>query len=159
VAMIAEAVGIGAVKYADLSTERLRDYVFDWDRMLAFEGNTGPYLIYAHARICSILRRAEAAVVAPQAIDLEPGPERDLAMALAGFPEALATATEDYLPSKLCAYLFDLAQRFTTFYEHCPVLRAPTTEDRDRRLLLCDLVRRTMSLGLSLLGIEALEEM
>jgi arginyl-tRNA synthetase len=156
---VANALGIGAVKYADLSTERARDYVFDWDRMLAFEGDTGPYLQYAHARIRSIFRRAGVAPPEPGAVPLlgEP-PERALALHLLGFAAAVQATAESYSPSKLCTYLFELATSFTTFYEACRVL----VEDeavRDSRLGLCDLTARVLELGLSLLGIEAPEQM
>jgi arginyl-tRNA synthetase len=160
-ASVAHTLGIGAVKYADLSTERARDYVFDWDRMLASEGNTGPYLQYAHARIRSIFRRVEggedAAAGAPVALD-EPA-ERALGLALLGFADALDGAVEGYAPSKLCAYLFDLATTFTTFYEACPVLKAPTQEVRASRLQLCHLTARVLEQGLDLLGIDAPERM
>jgi arginyl-tRNA synthetase len=160
-ASVAHTLGIGAVKYADLSTERVRDYVFDWDRMLAFEGNTGPYLQYAHARIRSIFRRVEggedAASGAPVALD-EPA-ERALGLALLGFADALEGAVEGYAPSKLCAYLFDLATTFTSFYEVCPVLKAPTQETRASRLQLCHLTARVLEQGLELLGIDAPERM
>ena len=121
-AVVANALGIGAVKYADLSTERARDYVFDWDRMLAFEGDTGPYLQYAHARIRSIFRRAGVAPPEPGAVPLlgEP-PERALALHLLGFAAAVEATAESYSPSKLCTYLFELATSFTTFYEACRV--------------------------------------
>ena len=113
-AAVARALGIGAVKYADLSTERMRDYVFDWDRMLAFEGDTGPYLQYAHARIRSIFRRAGVAPPAPGAVPLlgEP-PERALALQLLGFAAAVEATAETCSPSKLCTYLFELATSFT----------------------------------------------
>jgi arginyl-tRNA synthetase len=158
--VISHALGIGAVKYADLSTERTRDYVFDWDRMLASEGNTGPYLQYAHARIRSIFRRAELPPVAPDTpLDLSEPAERALALALLGFDEGIEGALEHYSPSRLCAYLFDLATTFTTFYEACPVLRAPDEATRQSRLLLCDLTARVLERGLSLLGIDAPERM
>jgi arginyl-tRNA synthetase len=158
-AAIAHALGIGAVKYADLSTERMRDYVFDWDRMLAFEGDTGPYLQYAHARIRSIFRRAGVAPPAPGAVPLlgKP-PERALALQLLRFAEAVEAAAETYSPSKLCTYLFELATSFTTFYEACRVL-VDDEAVRDSRLGLCDLTARVLELGLSLLGIEAPEQM
>ncbi len=159
-AEVVNDLGIGAVKYADLSTERGRDYVFDWERMLAFEGNTGPYLQYAHARIRSIFRRSE--LVAPDASvppSLAAPEERALALALLGFGAALESALEAYSPSRLCAYLFALASTFTTFYERCPVLRAPDEEVRRSRLLLCDLTARVLAQGLDLLGIAAPERM
>jgi arginyl-tRNA synthetase len=159
-AAIADALGIGAVKYADLSTDRSRDYVFDWDRMLAFEGNTGPYLQYAHARIRSIFRRGE---VSPPAADRPPvlaePAERALGLVLLGFGDALDDTVAHWAPSRLCAYLFDVATAFTTFYENCPVLKAGDDEVRRSRLLLCDLTARTLALGLALLGMEAPEQM
>ena len=159
-ARASNALGIGAVKYADLSTERTRDYVFDWDRMLAFEGNTGPYLQYAHARVRSIFRRGEVDVPSggspPTLAAVE---ERALALCLVGFSGAVAAALETYSPSKLTGYLFDLATTFTAFYERCPILRAPDAESRRSRLVLADLTGRTMATGLGLLGIEAPEHM
>jgi arginyl-tRNA synthetase len=159
-AAVAETVGVGALKYADLSNDRIKDYVFDWDRMLAFEGNTAPYLQYAHARICSIFRRAglerEAVRAAP--VELGEQQERTLALRLLAFPTALDDAVAGYAPHRLCGYLFDLAQDFTAFYEHCPVLRADEPV-RSSRLTLCDLVARTLALGLGLLGIQAPDQM
>jgi arginyl-tRNA synthetase len=158
-AAVAHALGVGAVKYADLSTERARGYVFDWDRMLAFEGDTGPYLQYAHARIRSIFRRAGVAPPPPGAVPLlgEP-PERALALHLLGFAAAVEATAETCSPSKLCTYLFELATSFTTFYEACRVL-VDDEAVRDSRLGLCDLTARALELGLSLLGIEAPEQM
>ncbi len=156
--IIARQLAMGAIKFADLSTDRQRDYVFDWDRMLAFEGATGPYLQYAHARICSIFRRADEGVEAgPIALD-EPA-ERALARHLVALPDAIDATLESYSPSKLCSYLFELAQSFTTFYEHCPVLRAPDDATRASRLSLCELSATTLRVGLDLLGIEAPERM
>jgi arginyl-tRNA synthetase len=158
-ASVARIVGIGAVKYADLSTDRLRDYVFDWDRMLAFEGNTAPYLQYAHVRCLSIFRRG----------DLDPAPyqsgavpvvvgepaERSLALALAGFGPAFNSALEGWSPHRLCSYLLDLAGEFTTFFETCPVLKAEAPAVRDSRLALCGLTASVLARGLGVLGIEA----
>jgi len=159
-ASLARAVGVGAVKYADLSTERTRDYVFDWDRMLASDGNTGPYLQYAHARIRSIFRRSELAPPpASTPVRLDQAEERALALALLGFDEAVAGSIEHDAPSRLCAYLFDLASVFTSFYEACPVLRAPDEATRDSRLVLCELTARVLEVGLGLLGIDAPERM
>jgi len=156
---IAEMLGIGAVKYADLSTERNRDYVFDWDRMLAFEGNTGPYLQYAHARIRSIFRRGNVEVPAGQSPPLLSEPaERALGLALVGFPASVEAALEQWSPSRLCSYLFDLASTFTTFYETCPVL-VSEGETLRSRLMLCDLTARVLRTGLGLLGIQAPEQM
>jgi arginyl-tRNA synthetase len=148
------------VKYADLSTERLHDYVFDWDRMLSFEGDTGPYLCYAHARIRSIFRRLDRTGASPTASVLLAEPqERVLALALLRFPEALDATLEWCSPHRLASYLFELAQAFTSFYEHCPVLRAPDEATRESRLVLCDATSRTLSSGLAMLGIGAPERM
>ena len=157
---VARMVGIGAVKYADLSTDRVRDYVFDWDRMLAFDGNTAPYLQYAHARICSIFRRAGVAraAVRGNAMTLSAEQERTLTKRLLGYPTALADTLATYSPHKLATYLFDLAQDFTAFYEHCPVMRADEPV-RSSRLALCDVTARTLQHGLGLLGIEAPDSM
>ena len=158
---VARAIGIGAVKYSDLSTDRIKDYIFDWDRMLSFDGNTAPYLQYAHARICSIFRRAgvdrsemrgrEPAITEPQ--------ERDLVIRILRFDAAVWETVDTLSPHKLCTYLFDLATDFTAFYEHCPVLKAPSDSARDSRLILCDLTARVMEKGLDLLGIVAPEQM
>ncbi|HSN02007.1 MAG TPA: DALR anticodon-binding domain-containing protein, partial [Acidimicrobiales bacterium] len=156
---LALQIARAAIKWADLSTERQRDYVFDLDRMVSFEGETGPYLQYAHARQRSILRRAHdtwSLDAAPFA--LADAAERDLALALLALPEALESAVALSQPHKLCTYLYDLAQRFTTFYEACPVLTAPGAS-RDERLVLCDLSARTLATGLSLLGIAAPDRM
>ncbi len=158
-AEVVRMVGIGAVKYSDLSTERMRDYVFDWDRMLAFEGDTGPYLQYAHARIRSIFRRGEVAPPArgQRPLLAEPA-ERALAMKLLGFSDAVHTSAETFSPSKLSTYVFDLASVFTTFYEACRVL-VDDEPIRTSRLALSDTTARVLSLGLSLLGIEAPDQM
>jgi len=154
---VARAVGIGAVKYADLSTDRSRDYRFDWGRMLAFDGNTGPYIQYAHARVCSIFQRAGQEMAgAPVAFGpLSEPEERLLARRLLGFGDAVAAAVDAYAPHKLCGYLFGLASAFTDFYEHCPVLRAPDEATRASRLALSGLCGRVLAKGLDLLGIEA----
>lgn len=155
-AEIARTIGIGAVKYADLSTDRIKDYVFDWDRMLAFDGNTAPYLQYANARICSIFRRAgvDRESVRGRGIALDSEHERALTQRLLAYPSALAETMAVYGPHKLCNYLFDLAQDFTAFYEHCPVMKSdePT---RTSRLAICDVTARTIEHGLGLLGIDA----
>ena len=156
---VARALGIGAVKYADLSTERMRDYVFDWDRMLAFEGNTGPYLQYAHVRIRSIFRRAEVTPPPPGTVVRIGEPqERALALQLLRFGEAVELTAETLSPSKLATYLFDLATAFTTFYEACRVL-VDDEAVRTSRLALCDLTARVLEQGLALLGMEAPEQM
>lgn len=158
--VVAQMVGIGAVKYADLSTDRVKDYVFDWDRMLSFDGNTAPYLQYAHARICSIFRRAEVerGDVRAATILLGTPEERTLALRLLGYPTALDATLESFSPHKLCTYVYDLATDFTAFYEHCPVLRAEG-ELRSSRLALADLTARVLAHGLGLLGIAAPERM
>ncbi|MDE3082189.1 MAG: arginine--tRNA ligase [Acidobacteriota bacterium] len=156
---LALTIARAAIKWADLSTERQRDYVFDLERMVSFEGETGPYLQYAHARQRSILRRAQntwSLEAAPFALAAHA--ERDLALGLVALPEALESALALSQPHKLCTYLYDLAQRFTAFYEACPVLTAPDGT-RDERLALCELSARTLATGLSLLGIEAPDRM
>jgi arginyl-tRNA synthetase len=156
---IARAVGIGAVKYADLSSDRIKDYVFDWDRMLAFDGNTAPYLQYAHARIRSIFRKAEADVPAPDVISIAAPEERRLAMQLLALPSVVQEVSSTLSPHKLCGYLYELATAFSTFYESCPVLKAPTDAERASRLALSDLTARVLARGLGLLGIDAPDRM
>jgi arginyl-tRNA synthetase len=167
-AAVARAVGIGAVKYADLANDRLKDYVFDWERMLSLDGNTAPYLQYAVARIRSIFRRAaaEGAVPAGAAVAGSGGPvvigepaERALALELLSFDAAVQATASLLQPHRLATYLFDLAGTFTRFYEQCPVLRADTPDQRRSRLVLCDLTARVLERGLGLLGIEAPERM
>lgn len=157
---VASMIGVGAVKYAELSSDRVKDYVFDWDRMLSFDGNTGPYLQYAHARICSIFRRAEVdrASVRGLPILLDEPQERALALRLLAYPSAIDTMLESYSPHKLCTYVYELATDFTAFYEHCPVLKADEPL-RSSRLALADLTARVLQHSLGLLGIEAPEQM
>jgi len=157
-ARIAQAVGIGAIKYADLANDRIKDYVFDWNRMLAFEGNTAPYLMYAYARIRSMLRKAQGAGVAPGAIALHAPQERALALALVPLSGVLERAAETLQPHRICAFLYDLATAFMSFYENCPVLKAEG-DVRASRLALCDVTARTLALGLDLLGIAAPDQM
>jgi arginyl-tRNA synthetase len=159
-ARIARMIGIGAVKYADLSTDRIKDYVFDWDRMLAFDGNTAPYLQYAHARICSIFRRAgvERRDIRGHSMTLTDIHERALAQRVLAYPTVIDETLSSYSPHKLCTYLFELAQDFTAFYEHCPVAKSDEPL-RSSRLALCDVTARTLEHGLGLLGIAAPEEM
>ena len=161
---IAEAVGIAAIKYADLSSERIKDYVFDFDRMLAFEGNTGPYLLYALVRLKNIFRTAsERGVDAEAAMDgaeitiAEPE-EKQLALALLRYPGALAATAEALEPYKLCAYAYDLATAFSSFYKNCPVLKAeqPTLGSR---LRLCHLTQRVLADALDALGLPTVERM
>jgi len=158
---IARIVGIGAVKYADLSTDRIKDYTFDWDRMLSFDGNTSPYLQYAHARICSIFRRAnvERASVRGVTPIIEHAAEHELAMRVLQFDSAFWDTLDKYSPHRLCTYLYDLASSFSSFYEQCSVLKADSDEQRNSRLMLCDLTARVMQSGLGVLGIEAPEQM
>ncbi|HNQ72643.1 MAG TPA: arginine--tRNA ligase [Verrucomicrobiota bacterium] len=158
---IARVVGLGAIKYADLSPNRQSDYVFSWDKMLALSGNTAPYLQYAYARIQSIFRKAalshEDRVVA--AITLEQPAEVALAKHLLNFGLALETAASEYRPNFICTYLYELAGCFTSFYETCPVLKAESAARQASRLHLCDLTARVLKLGLEVLGIDVLEQM
>jgi arginyl-tRNA synthetase len=155
---IAEQAGVGAVKYADLSTSRVKDYVFDLDRMISFNGNTGVYLQYAHTRIGSILRRADAQdVTLDPTVELAPA-ERALALELDAYGTTLAEVGSTLEPHKLCGFLYGLARAFTTFYETCHVLSAEEPL-RSNRLALCQLTARTLHHGLDLLGITAPERM
>ncbi len=174
---VAEAVGIGAVKYADLSTARESAYLFDWDRMISFRGNTGPYLQYATARIRSIFRRADAgaagvagaregelagaaeAAARAAGVTLTAAPERALALRLLSFGAMVTQLGETTEPHRLCAYLFDVASLFTTFYEECPVLKAESESLRVSRLALCALTLDALALGLGLLGVPVPERM
>jgi arginyl-tRNA synthetase len=161
VEQVAREIGTGALKYVDLSSDRIKDYVFDWDRMLAFEGNTGPYLQYAHTRIRSIERKAESEGLAVElgAVKLDAPEERALALALLDLELTVASSAETLQPHKLCGYLYELAGRFTAFYTACSVLKAETNELRRSRLTLVAATRRTLALGLSLLGMAAPERM
>ncbi len=158
-----EVVGLGAVKYADLSQNRTTDYIFDWDKMLAMDGNTGTYMQYAYVRNRGIFRKGNED---PQALRAEPPPvllgtpeERALAVQLLRFHEALDAAAADYRPSFITAYLWDLAKTYSGFFQNCPVLKAETPELRRSRLLLCDLTARVIQRGLDLLGIRTVERM
>ncbi|MEY2967824.1 MAG: arginyl-tRNA synthetase [Actinomycetota bacterium] len=157
---IARMVGIGAVKYADLSTDRVKDYIFDWDRMLSFDGNTAPYLQYAHARICSIFRRAgiERSSVDASLLALSAKEERALALVVLQFDSAVRDTIDKASPHRLCTYLYEVATAFTAFYENCPVLKSDEPV-RTSRLVLCDATARVLSTGLGLLGIDAPEAM
>lgn len=159
---LAPKIGIGAVKYSDLANDRIKDYVFDWDRMLTAEGRTGPYLQYAHARIHSIFRKAKESGVAA-GVGAEPklgeAAERALALELLGFGGAVFETADALRPHRLCGYLYDLATTFTAFFEACPVLRAPDEATRDSRLALCRLTAGVLARGLDLLGIAAPERM
>jgi len=159
---IAEAVGIGAVKYADLSTARESAYVFDWDRMISFRGNTGPYLQYATARIRSIFRRAGGdadPALRGSRVAVAAAPERALALRLLDFGAIVTGVGETAEPHRLCAYLFDVASLFTAFYEECPVLKAEPESLRAARLALCALTLSVLSTGLGLLGVPVPDRM
>jgi arginyl-tRNA synthetase len=159
-AAIAEAVGIGAVKYADLSTAHDSAYIFDLDRMISFRGNTGPYLQYAAVRIRSIFRKGgqnEQGGTSP--ILITHPAERGLALRLLGFGTSVGAVAETFEPHRLCAYLFELASQFSVFNEECPVLQAPSEPVRDSRLALCSLTLRVLTLGLDLLGVPVPEQM
>lgn len=160
---IAETVGIAAVKYADLSKNRISDYIFNWDSMLALEGNTAPYIQYAYARICSIFRRAEHELQDPISVNgtliLEANAERALAVKLLQLQEILEQVSLDCFPNTLCQYLYELASSFMSFFEACPVLKAETEALKQSRLQLCQLTANTLALGLNLLGINVLTRM
>jgi arginyl-tRNA synthetase len=164
---IAKAVGIGAVKYADYSNNRTSDYVFSFDKMLAMEGNTAPYMQYAYARVQSIKDKGnkergidvDKEMAGLKVLSLTESSELDLAKHLIRYGEAIEAAVGDYRPNYLTAYLYELAQKFSVFYTNCPVLDAGP-DKRPTRLLLCDLTARTIEHGLSnLLGIEVIEQM
>ncbi len=161
--VIAEVVGTGALKYADLATNRTSDYTFSYDRMLAMNGNTATYMQYAYARVRSIFARGDVDVAQLRArggaIDLAHPAERSLAIGILQFSEALAQTAADYRPNLLTAYLYEVANRYSTFFEQCPVLKAPDEKTKTSRLLLCDLTARTLKQGLELLGIEVVEKM
>lgn len=157
---IAKAVGIGAVKYADLSKHRTSDYSFNFDQMLSFEGNTAPYLLYAYTRVSGVFRKLGTPFDASQgSIVLEAAQEQDLAARLAQFTETLNNVAEKGTPHVLCAYLYDLAGLFSSFYENCPILGAENPDQQQSRLRLAALTGRTLKQGLDLLGLETLERM
>jgi len=159
---IARVVGIGAVKYADLLPNRQSDYIFSWDKMLALQGNTAPYLLYAYARIKSIFRKTEAGsslVTRHSPLVLAAPEELTLAKHLLNFGLTLEAVAEEYRPNYLCNYLFELAEKFSSFYENCPVLKADDVATRDSRLALCELTARVLKQGLETLGIKTVEQM
>jgi len=162
-ARVAEVVGLGAIKYADLSQNRLSDYVFDWQKMLAMNGNTATYLQYAYARIQSIFRKGEidprTLREQPPEIVLNHPAERGLGVRILLLPEVLELAAAELKPNILTDYLFDLANAFSTFFEECPVLKAESPSRRDSRLAICDLTAQTLKFGLELLGIEVVDRM
>ena len=158
---LANAVGIGAVKYADLSKNRTTDYIFDWDNMLAFEGNTAPYMQYAYTRVLSVFRKAgiDESTLAAAPVVISEDREAQLAARLLQFEETLAVVAREGTPHVMCAYLYDLAGLFSGFYEHCPILSAESEEARNSRLKLALLTAKTLKLGLDTLGIETVERM
>ena len=152
-------VGIGAVKYADLSTSPNRDYKFDLDQMVSLNGDTSVYLQYAYARIKSILRKAgDTTPAAHPELELAPA-ERALGLHLDAFGDTVFEAAAEYAPHKLAAYLYQLASLYTSFYDKCPVLKAETPEQVENRLFLCDLTARTLHQGMALLGIRTPERL
>ena len=160
-AEISRMIGIGSVKYADLSVDRNKNYVFDWDKMLSFEGNTAPYLQYAHARICSIFRKAsiQREDFTNNEISIMNDNESSLSKTLIGFSAAIDESINNYAPHRLAVYLHKLAQEFASFYENCPVLVIDDKSTMNSRLALCSLTARTLSTGLNLLGIASPEKM
>ncbi|NDL62576.1 arginine--tRNA ligase [Acerihabitans arboris] len=157
---LARVVGIGAVKYADLSKSRTTDYIFDWDNMLAFEGNTAPYMQYAYTRVASVFKRSgldERQLTAP--VRLEAEQETLLAARLLQFEEAITVLARDGTPHVMCSYLYDLAGLFSSFYEHCPILTAEHNDILQSRLKLALLTSRTLKQGLEMLGIQTVERM
>lgn len=158
---LANAVGIGAVKYADLSKNRTTDYIFDWDNMLAFEGNTAPYMQYAYTRVLSVFRKAEIdeSVLANANVVITEDREAQLAARLLQFEETLNVVAREGTPHVMCSYLYDLAGLFSGFYEHCPILTAESDETRLSRLKLSQLTAKTLKTGLDTLGIQTVERM
>ncbi|SFR07783.1 MULTISPECIES: arginine--tRNA ligase [unclassified Enterobacter] len=158
---LANAVGIGAVKYADLSKSRTTDYVFDWDNMLAFEGNTAPYMQYAYTRVLSVFRKAglDESALSEAPVILTEDREVQLAARLLQFEETLTVVAREGTPHVMCAYLYDLAGLFSGFYEHCPILSAEDDATRQSRLKLALLTAKTLKQGLDTLGIETVERM
>jgi arginyl-tRNA synthetase len=166
---VAERIGIGAIKYADLAHNRTSDYVFSYDKMLAMTGNTAAYMQYSYARVRSIFGKAgvsqssinnqQSANSQQSVISLTTPQERALALVLLQFSEVLSRVVADYRPNHLTAYLFELASRYSEFFENCPVIKAESDALRTSRLALCDLTARTLHRGLQLLGIETVERM
>ncbi|MCK4872878.1 MAG: arginine--tRNA ligase [Phycisphaerales bacterium] len=158
---VAEAVGIGAIKYADLAQDVAKDYVFTFDRMLAFEGDTGPYLLNAYVRIQSIFRKADvtSADFTDAELLLDQPQERALALAMLQYPSAVESTAAKLQPHHLCQFAYSLATAFASFYEHCPVLRAETDDIKRSRLRLCDLTSRLLADALGLLGIRTIDRM
>lgn len=158
---IARVIGLGAVKYADLLPNRQSDYIFSWDKMLALQGNTAPYLQYAYARIRSIFRKAATSNTQQPTANIQLAANEELALAkhLLNFGITLEAVGEEFRPNYLCNYLYELAGKFTSFYENCPVLKAEDETVRNSRLALCDLTARVLKQGLATLGIQVVEQM
>ena len=158
---VARTVGIGAVKYADLSTERTKDYVFDWERMLSFDGNTAPYLQYAYARICSIFRKwgGDRESLRDAVFVLSNSQELTLSRRLAEFPSIFDNSFDTFSPHKLCTHLHSIASAFASFYENCNVLKEEDDDIAKSRLALCELTARELQLGLGIMGIDVPERM
>ena len=160
---IANIVGHAAIKYADLSQNRTSDYVFSYDKMVAMQGNTATYLQYSYARVQSIIERGQVDIDQLRNSDaklkLEADTERNLALQIVRFQEALEEVIVDYRPNQLANYLYQLAKAFAQFFDDCPVLKAESEEIKNSRLLLCDIVGRVMKKGLSLLGIQVVDKM
>ncbi|MDY6938347.1 MAG: arginine--tRNA ligase [Cyanobacteriota bacterium] len=162
ISQVAEGVGLSSVKYADLSQNRTSNYIFSYDKMLALQGNTAPYLLYAYVRVQGISRQGNidfSNLDENAKIQLTQEAELTLAKHLMSLEEVIDIVAAELLPNRLCAYLFELSQKFNQFYEQCPVLKAEDSQQRTSRLILCDLSARTLKLGLSLLGIQVLERM
>lgn len=161
---IADVISIGAIKYADLSTDRIKDVIFNWEKMLAFEGNTAPYLQNAFVRIQAIFRKAKAQSIdwsntTNLSLSIESEHEHQLAVLLLSFSDLLDSVSVDLAIHRICHYLFEVASHFHRFYEHCPVMTAETQAQRLSRLQLCQLTANVLQTGLSLLGISTLEKM
>jgi len=157
---MARVIGIGALKYADLSQNRNLDYVFNWDKLLAFDGNTAPYLLNAYVRTRSILRKAETtSELSKIRYQLELPQEQALARLLLEYGAVVDQVTQEYRPHLLCSYLYEVASMFHKFFEHCPVLKADNPSLKQSRLGMCHLTGTVLKHGLGLLGIETLEQM
>jgi arginyl-tRNA synthetase len=155
---IGAIVGIGAVKYAELSQHRMTDYIFSWDKMLSLQGNTAPYLQNAYVRCRSIFRKLSGPLTFPSSLTLREKPELDLAKKILLFPDVVPAILDGFKPNILATYLYELAAEFHGFYESCPVLTAEPPV-RETRLMLCDVFSRVVGAGLDLLGIQVPEKM
>ncbi|MEI6095311.1 MAG: arginine--tRNA ligase, partial [Gammaproteobacteria bacterium] len=158
---MAKTIGIAAVKYADLSKNRISDYVFDWDTMLSFEGNTAPYLLYANTRIHSVLRKANVVTQALDPINFDVQAPQEIALAkhLAVFPDVLVTSAQKATPHLICTYVYELAGLFSSFYEACPILSPENESHKNPRLKLAALTSKVLEKSLDLLGIPTLNRM